>query len=67
MKRINEEINTANDVSNSLLLIEKEMLNKQLTAKINFLKFPKIDDRITIIALNACFRIKYFEQNTKNS
>jgi len=31
MKRINEEINTANGVPNSLLLIEKEMLNKQLT------------------------------------
>jgi len=55
MKRINEEINIANGVPNSLLLIEKEMLNKQLTAKVNFLKFPKIDDR-TITALNARFQ-----------
>jgi len=43
MKRINEEINTANGVPNSLLLIEKEMLN---------------NDRTTITALNARFQNK---------
>jgi len=64
MKRINEEINTANGVSNSLLLIEKEMLNKQLTAKVNFLKFPKIDDRTTITAQMRSFRIKYFKNDS---
>jgi len=58
MKRINEEINIANNVPNNLLLIEKEMLNKQLTAKINFLKFPKIDNRTTTIELNAKFQNK---------
>jgi len=62
MKRINEEINTANSIPNSLLLIKKEMLNKQLTAKVNFLKFPKIDDRTTITGLNA--RIKYFKNDS---
>lgn len=56
MRRINKEMNTANGVPNNLLLIEKEMLNKQLTAKVNFLKFPKRDDRTT--ALNARFQNK---------
>jgi len=63
MKRINEEINTVyttNGVPDSLLLIEKEMLNKQLTAKVNFLKFSKINDRTTITALNAKFQNKIF-------